>query len=236
MNQPILLDTFCCAGGSATGYERAGFVVYGIDKKAQPRFPFPFIKIDTLKALDILLSGDKLTFNNGENLSLDDISVIHASPPCQIHSRMRKLNVSQGVAKNYKELIAPVRTKLKATGKIYIIENVEGSPLIDPITLCGSSFGLLVRRHRLFESNVSLWGKPCAHYIEVKDKPNLNRLHKGNSRVVGCYGHGRGKGDTVELWSKAMGIDWMSRHELSQAIPPAYTEWIGSQVIDILNN
>lgn len=133
-------------------------------------------------------------------------------------------------AREYPELIIPTRKKFKATGKPYILENTPGAPLIDPVMLCGSSFGLLVRRHRLFEMNFFILSLPCAHYNDVHDKPPLHRLY-GNSRVIGVYGHGRGKGDTVQSWRDAMGIPWMTRKELTQAIPPAYTEYIGKYLM-----
>jgi DNA (cytosine-5)-methyltransferase 1 len=101
--------------------------------------------------------------------------------------------------------------------------------------LCGSSFNLLVQRHRLFECSFFVLTMDCIHGRHKKDKPPLHRL-QGRSRVVGCYGNGRGKGDTVGLWSRAMAIDWMTRAELSQAIPPAYTEWIGRQLIQYLGS
>ncbi len=139
---------------------------------------------------------------------------------------------SQGRAKEYPRLIDDIRGKFQTAGRPFVIENVEGAPLFEPIRLCGSSFGLLVQRHRLFESNIPLWGLPCSHYWQTKDKPCLDRLH-GASRVVGCYGNGRGRGDIKSLWSKAMGINWMIKRELTQAIPPAYTEFIGKQLIGV---
>jgi len=207
--KPKLLDLFCKAGGAAMGYHRAGFEVVGVDIKPQPHYPFEFHQ------------GDALTY------PLDGFDAYHASPPCQPWSRMRKLNISRGVAKEYPELIIPIRERLTATGKPYVIENTPGAPLIDPILLCGSSFGLPIRRHRLFEANFAMLQPPCAHYNEVADKPALHRHQDKTSRVIGCYGHGRGKHDTVESWREAMGIYWMNRAELTQAIPPAYTEFIG---------
>ncbi len=128
------------------------------------------------------------------------------------------------------ELIEQVRELLKGTGKPYIIENVPGAPLINASLLCGSSFGLEVQRHRLFECSFYLMTMPCVHSRQKQDKPPLHRL-TGRSRVVGCYGHGRGKGDDKALWSKAMGITWMTRQEMAQAIPPAYTEFIGNELM-----
>jgi DNA (cytosine-5)-methyltransferase 1 len=213
--KPRLLDLFCGGGGASMGYYRAGFEVVGVDIKPQPRYPFEFHQ------------GDALTY------PLEGFDAYHASPPCQPFAKIRKLTQSQGKAKDYPELIEPIRKRLLAIGKPYVIENVPGAPLIEPLTLCGSFFGLPIRRHRLFEMNFEAWGVPCAHYAEIADKPPLHRL-TGKSRVVGCYGNGRGKGDNKVLWSKAMGITWMTRKEMSQAIPPAYTEYIGKYLMRTL--
>lgn len=228
-----LLDTFCKAGGCSEGYRRAGFEPYGIDIEPQTHYPFPFLQIDALEALDRLISGEGLIFSNGEILYLRDFAAIHASPPCQLHSRIRKLTIALNKAKDYIDLIVPVRQRLIKTGKPYILENVPGAPLINPLILCGSSFGLKVRRHRLFETNFPMLRLPCAHYWQGKEPlPPLHRL-QGHSRVVGCYGNGRGKGDNKALWEEAMGITWMVRKELTQAIPPAYTEYIGKYAIRV---
>lgn len=206
-------DLFCSAGGAGMGLHRAGFDVEGWDIVPQPRYPFVFHHGN---ALDADLAG---------------FDFVWASPPCQCYTRMnRGLLESQGKKKNHPDLIAPVRAKLKAWGGPYIIENVPGAPLMDPVLLCGSMFGLNVQRHRLFESNVFILERECNHGIWSFDKPPLHRL-QGKSRVVGCYGNGRGKGDTVAAWAQAMGIDWMIRREIAQAIPPAYSEYLGKQVI-----
>ena len=215
MDKPRLLDLFCGAGGAAKGYQRAGFEVVGVDIHPQPHFPFEFYQ------------ADALTF------PLEGFDAYHASPPCQRWGRIRKLNIAQGVARDYPDLITPIRERLKAIGRPYVIENIPGAPLIDPVMVCGSSFGLLVRRHRLFEANFAMLQLPCAHYNEKADKPPLHRL-QGKSRVVGCYGHGRGRGDSKALWAEAMGITWMTRDELSQAIPPAYTEFIGKYLLEVI--
>lgn len=224
--RPRLLDLFCCAGGASVGYHRAGFDCYGIDNDPKPlrHYPFPYICMDALEAMDRLLRGEGLTFSNGETLYLVDFAAIHASPPCQNDCRLRKLTIAQGKAKPYPRLIVPTRERLVQSGKPYIIENVVGASLINPIMLCGSSFGLKVQRHRLFEANFFMLRLPCAHYWQGKiPLPSLHRL-QGQSRVVGCYGNGRGKGDNVLLWKEAMGITWMTRKEMSQAIPPVYME------------
>lgn len=196
------------------GYHRAGFDVTGVDIKPQPNYPFEFHL------------ADALTF------PLHGFSVIHASPPCQAYTRMSKgLLQSQGRKNDHPELIEPIRARLCASGLPYIIENVEGSPLIRPVRLCGSSFGLNVQRHRLFELSFFILVPQCFHSRWTADKPSLHRLKGSKSRVVGCYGHGRGKGDTVGAWRAAMGITWMTRNELAQAIPPAYTHFIGKALM-----
>ena len=213
--KPKLLDLFCGAGGAAMGYHRAGFEVVGVDIKPQKHFPFEFHQADAM------------------TYPLEGFDVIHASPPCQRYSRAMSL---PGCNRNsYPDLIDPCRERLKKSGVRFIIENVEGSPLVNPLRLCGSSFGLMVRRHRLFETgrfSITLF-PPCSHGIHKKVHP-IGVGVKGRegtlSYVVSCFGHSRFKGDT-ELRKKAMGVDWMSIDELSEAIPPAYTEWIGRQIM-----
>ena len=206
-------DLYCGAGGAAMGLHRAGFAVEGWDIKPQKHYPFVFHLGDALKA------------------DLAGFDFVWASPPCQRYTRMnRGLLAAQGRAREYPDLVAAVRQKLLDWGGPFIIENVEGAPLLNPLTLCGSEFGLRVQRHRLFESNILLMGRGCSHGQWERDLPSLHRL-QGKSRVVGCYGNGRGAGDDIKAWRSAMGIDWMTRKELSQAIPPAYSEFLGRQVI-----
>lgn len=222
------------------GYHRAGFEVMGVDIKPQKHYPFPFLQMDALEAMDRLSDGELLshigraglTFSNGDILLAGDIDAYHASSPCQAYTLMaRGLLQSQHKAGDYPRLIEPTRVRLIATGRPYVIENVPGSPLLSPLVLCGSSFGLKVQRHRLFESNVAMLRPPCAHYWQGKEPlPALHRL-RGRSRVVGCYGNGRGKGDNKALWAQGLGITWMTRKEMSQAIPPAYTEYIGGYLM-----
>jgi DNA (cytosine-5)-methyltransferase 1 len=205
-----LLDLFCGAGGASTGYALAGFEVTGIDLKHGKRYPFTYIKGDVLSYLD------DLDF-------LRSFDVIHASPPCQTHSITQHLRNAQGKSTSKVDLIPQTRTALIASGKPYVIENVPGSPLIDPVTLCGSAFGLKVRRHRLFESNVPLKGSICNH--------------KEQGRPVGIYGSMRDEipkgGKTAETMDQAltaMGITNMIWSELVEAIPPAYTKDLGIQL------
>jgi len=209
MNIPKLLDLFCGAGGASMGYYRAGFEVIGVDIKPQPHYPFEFHQADALE------------------YPLDGFDVIHASPPCQAHC-----NLSSNLG--HVDLIPATRKRLK--DKVYVIENVQGAPLIHPVRLCGSSFGILVQRHRLFESSVCLKGKPCDHSwwkpcFFQNDYKRRNRL----SNVVAVYGASRFTND-FQVRCAAMGIGWMDINELSQAIPPAYTEYIGKQLIREITN
>ena len=202
-----LLDLFCGAGGAAMGYHRAGFEVVGIDIKPQPHYPFEFHQADAMM------------------YPLEGFDVIHASPPCQ---RFSRLTPDKAV---HFDLITPTRERVR--NKIYIIENVVGAPLRDPIMLCGSSFGLRVRRHRLFESNISLEFLPCAHWWQ--DQSRIFRVRNHGEKWTGvCYVFGSGGCKARDHWEEAMGIDWMISYELTQAIPPAYTEYIGKQLLETL--
>jgi DNA (cytosine-5)-methyltransferase 1 len=212
---PRLLDLFCKAGGASMGYHRAGFDVVGVDIKRQKRYPFEFIQADALEILN------DLDF-------LQSFDAIAASPPCQTHSRTKHLRDAQGKSTDKVDLIPETREALIDSGRPYVIENVAGAPLINPIQLCGSSFGLGVRRHRLFESNVSLVSSTCDH--------------KGQGRPVGVYGSMRdeipkgGKtAESIDQARAAMGIDWMIWSELVEAIPPAFTEFIGRQLMITFN-
>ena len=211
---PRLLDLFCGAGGAGMGYHRAGFEVVGVDVHPQPRYPFEFHQADALEWLD---EGGAVGFD-----------AIHASPPCQAYSSLRALT-----PRDHPELVEPIRERLRASGLPYIIENVVGAPLLGAVTLCGSSFGLPLRRHRLFESNCPLLVPSCAHeqlpaiwHVPLGDP----RRNKQPSRFVGVYGSTRYRGEDANR-RQAMGIEWMNRKELTQAIPPAYTELLGHQLM-----
>lgn len=214
MNRPKLLDLFCGAGGAAMGYHRAGFEVVGVDIKPQKHYPFEFHQAD---ALTYPLAG---------------FDVYHASPPCQHFTKYR--NCRKDIATRYSELITPTRIALQATGRPYVIENVVGAPLLSPTTLCGSMFGLDVKRHRLFESNAPISGLACNHSIWKPNRyPGGRSRERGHSRIC-CRGTveiGRWN-IPIEIQHRAMGIDWiLDLRMLSEAIPPAYTEFIGKQLL-----
>jgi DNA (cytosine-5)-methyltransferase 1 len=208
MRKPKLLDLFCGAGGCSVGYSRAGFDVVGVDVKPQPNYPFEFHQAD---ALQFPLTG---------------FDAIHASPPCQAFTRLLALH--PGV--QHPNLVAATRARLIASGKPYAIENVPGAPLLASVLLCGTMFGLRVIRHRLFECHPSVILPPCACNHPYRSTGPSKGSYGGfdKSPFITCAGHNfRRKDGTV-----AMGIDWhMSRHELAQSIPPAYTEWIGKHLI-----
>lgn len=206
-----LLDLFCGAGGAAMGYSRAGFDVVGVDLFDQPRYPFRFVRADAM------------------TYPLGGFDVIHASPPCQHYSDLAKRN---GNAHMHPDLIGAVRQQLNAWGGTWVIENVEGAPLVLPSRLCGTQFpGLRVIRHRLFEASVTIL-EPSAHpkhpLCYTRDRRKSNYGH-GDERTDFVHVNGGGN-CSVAAARDAMGIDWMTKDELNEAIPPAYTEWIGAQL------
>ena len=220
-----LLDLQCKAGGASKGYSDAGFEVVGIDIKKQKRYPYEFIKAD---CLEILQDLDYLrTFD-----------VIAASPPCQTHSRTKHLRDAQGGTTTKLDLIPQTRAALIESGVPYVIENVPGAPLINPVQFCGSSFGLKVRRHRLFESSIEITGSVCKH--KEQGKPigvygAMNDTAQGLDKATGKYVIGGSTAKSVEEARNAMGIDWMIWGELVEAIPPAYTYAIGKQLLEVLH-
>jgi DNA (cytosine-5)-methyltransferase 1 len=205
-----LLDLYCGVGGASVGYAQAGFEVHGVDLKHGKRYPFTYTRANVLDVLQ-------------DDNFIQQFDVIHASPPCQTHSITQHLRNAQGNTTSKIDLIPETRAALIASGKPYIIENVPGSPLINPMQLCGSSFGLKVRRHRLFESNMVLKGSVCDH--------------KAQGRPVGVYGSlndqipGGGKtAATINDARIAMEMPWAIWTELVEAIPPAYTRYLGLQI------
>ena len=205
MTRPRLLDLFCGAGGAAMGYYRAGFDVVGVDIKPQPRYPFEFHQ------------GDALEYCAAHGAEFD---VIHASPPCQGYSAMRHLPWLKD--RDYPLLIPVTRLALQATGKIWVIENVSRAPL-NGAELCGAALGLSIVRHRRFESSHLLLFPPC---------PGHGTLYPG-SRNMGKRGMAAGVMGLAPGQDAAtvLGIDWMQGREMRQAIPPAYTEYIGRQLL-----
>lgn len=233
MTRPLLLDLFSCEGGAGMGYQQAGFDVIGVDIVPQPRYPFEHVVADAIELLERLLEGGEVAGH-----TLKDLAAIHASPPCQAYSVTRHSH-----DKDHPELIEPTRELLQATGLPYVIENVEGARdrMVEPMLLCGSMFGLkafdvdgtrlALRRHRLFESNVWLMSAGGC-------------VHDGDP-VAGVYGGGRhrnvsdrdnparrgGYTPLGKVRAELMGMGWASQHGLAQAIPPAYTEHIGGQLL-----
>jgi len=213
-DHPRLLDLFCCAGGAAMGYYRAGFEVVGVDIEAQSNFPFEFVQADALTL---------------DQEFIQSFDAIHASPPCQSYSDLAKRNKN---ADKWPRLIEPTRKMLDTTGLPYMIENVEGAPLIDPVVLCGTMFPpLRVIRHRLFEANFPLSTPPHGPHPLVfthdKRKRHYGILNQDTSfvQVTG------GGNCSVANARDAMGIGWMTKNELNESIPPAYTEYLGKQVL-----
>lgn len=219
--KPRLLDLFCCAGGAGAGYAAAGFDVVGVDINPQLRYPFEFVQGDAVAYL----------LKNWQHFD-----AIHASPPCRAYSAMKNMPDARG---DHPELVEHVRELLDWIGRPYVVENVPGAPMASPTLLCGSMFGLgshgfQLRRHRLFDSNVPIAAPgPCDHR-----RPTIG-VYGGHVRCRStAYWRGTGADfpgyDKKALATEAMGADWMTMGELSEAIPPAYTEHIGAQVISHL--
>jgi len=226
MGRPKLLDLFCCAGGAGMGYHRAGFDVVGVDLEPQPNYPFEFHQGDALAILRRLLNNEALRFYGHEELlGLDDFDAIHASPPCQGYTALAAVHGNE-----WPKLVEPVRELLDATGLPYIIENVQGSPVRRDMTLCGEMFGLEVIRHRYFE--LGGWtGTAPAHKPHRGRVAGMRHGQWFTGPYFAVYGEGGGKGSVAE-WQRAMGIDWTDvRREIAEAIPPAYTQHIGEQLL-----
>lgn len=199
------LDLFCCAGGAGTGLYRAGFEVVGVDIMDQPNYPFEFHK------------ADALTF------PLDGFDFIWASPPCQAYSITAKLHDN-----DHPELVEPVRARLKAAGVPYCIENVPGAPLLDPFVLCGTMFGLKVYRHRQFEASFFVLVPAHHKHVGTTNSSRTYSRFSTGADMICVAGHNFRRQDGMT----AMGIDWhATRAEVAQAIPPAYSEFIGRAAI-----
>lgn len=216
----ILLDLFCGAGGCSVGYHQAGFEVYGVDHAPQPRYPFEFERRDAMEALHCLLAGRPVC-----GLRLSDIDAIHASPPCQRYTIGRKIH---GSGERHPDLVGPTRSLLEQSAKPWVMENVPGAPMTGwPVTLCGLMFGLKVIRHRLFESPVMLMQPRHPKH----PKGDLTGSCRGYSTGANGFVTVAGNNFVRTAGARAMGIDWpMTRKELANAIPPAYTEFVGRQL------
>jgi DNA (cytosine-5)-methyltransferase 1 len=213
--RPRLLDLFCCAGGCSVGYYRAGFEVVGVDHAPQPDYPFEFHRADAL------------------TWPLTGFDAVHASPPCKLHTSLRHTARKPSLFEVHTDLIAATRARLVASGLPYVIENVPGAPVLDPVRYCGSSFGLAVRRHRLFESNVPLVAPPCDHAAQ----PMVLGVYGTGGADAGRAARAGGGGRKVSGAdaAQALGCDWTTdQRRLSQMIPPAYTQHIGAQLLAAL--
>jgi DNA (cytosine-5)-methyltransferase 1 len=221
---PVILDLFCGAGGCTKGYQDAGFQVVGVDVNPQPNYcGDTFIQADALEMATALAKDGALFCGPGLTILMPD--AVHASPPCPRYSTITPSN-ARG---RHPDLIARIRELLIAAGLPYVIENVVGSPLHDPVRLCGSSFGLNLRRHRLFESNFPIKPLSCDHSWQTPRFQSLDKRMADRGQlatVVGVHGNCNYSGEFA-LRQAAMGIDWMTNAELVQAIPPAYIHYIG---------
>jgi DNA (cytosine-5)-methyltransferase 1 len=219
----MLLDLFCGAGGASVGYHRAGFDVTGVDIEPHPDYPFPLIVEDAIETL-------------GVPRYLAKYDVIHASPPCQAYTTMsNRYRGAGGKADGRPDLLEPVRKALLSWGGLYVIENVPGARRLmrNPLMLHGGMFGLGVHRPRLFESNamLMLYRAPSADdpLGVYGDRPDGRRLMDRADGSIQYAARG------LEQARVAMGIDWMGWDDLREAIPPAFTEFIGAQLIDALD-
>jgi len=210
--RPRLLDLFSGAGGAAMGYHRAGFDVTGIDVAPQPNYPFRFVQADAL---------DYLTAHGAE------FDTIHASPPCHDHTALSALVGHDGTGR----LLALTRTALDATGRPWVIENVQGAKMRRDLTLCGELFGLAVIRHRYFE--LGGWTAPQpAHRVHRGRVAGWRHGEYFDGPYFAVHGDGGGKGNLTQQRA-AMGIDWMTKRELAQSIPPAYAEYVGRALLSV---
>lgn len=222
-----ILDLYCCQGGASSGYAEAGFEVVGVDIDPQPRYPFPFSRMDALEALRLLLVGERVAFDiytrhGGQTVhyGLEDFDAIHASPPCQLYSKTHRIMRS-----DFPDLIGPTRDLLVRTGLPYVIENVEDarSELQWPSMLCGGMFGLETYRHRLFETNWGFRGKDHPPHVAKTTK-------MGRAVKPGEYMHVVGNFTGVDHARDVMGMPWANRDGLREAIPPAYSEFVGDHL------
>jgi DNA (cytosine-5)-methyltransferase 1 len=230
-DRPLILDVFSGAGGLAVGYHRAGFDVVGVDLAPQPRFPFEFHQADAIATLRRLLNGERLG-----SYRLGDFAAVHASPVCHDWSKLASVSGRDGSA----ELLHQTLDLLPLTGLPWVVENVVGAPLADQsdlfgrhgAMLCGTMFGLRVVRHRLFETSFPLPAPPpCGSHVGEFYSPAGHGDPNWKRRDANPHLSGPGYADRCRA---AMGIDWMNRDELAQAVPPAYSEWVGAQLLAVV--
>lgn len=229
--RPRLLDLYCGAGGAGMGYARAGFEVVGVDLAPQRHYPFAFVQGDALAALRGELEG----------IDLATFDAVHASPPCQAYTALRSLPWLR--EREYWDSIPPTLELLRPLRVPWVLENVERAP-VDGITLCGTMFGLAwpdglpIYRHRRFASSEFMLApghpKHTAVLAHGRDRMDVRGAHVrgrrprlNNGRVIG------GHQSATIVASSPMGVDWMTGNEASQAIPPAYTEWLGRRLLGL---
>jgi len=214
MGRPKLLDLFCKAGGASKGYHLVGFDVFGVDIEPQPNYPFKFYQADALE------------------FPLEGYDAYHASPPCQKWSQPTAIHGYE-----HPDLVTPIRERLKITGRPFVIENLKRAPLINPLMLCGTMFGLRVKRHRYFEcGGFDVWFAPAT--CACKGKAGYTASHDGQSsyrrgaKLITVAGHNF----LVDEARQAMGLNWMTQRELAEAIPWVYTSYIGKFLLGALQN
>ncbi|MEE1777675.1 DNA cytosine methyltransferase [Streptomyces sp. NPDC049952] len=221
-HQPRLLDLFCCAGGAAMGYHRAGFEVTGVDIADRPNYPFTFHRADALEYLAALIASGEI----------EQYAAVHTSPPCQAGCALTVgTNASRGWGRKHVQLIPELRTLLDASGLPYVIEQPNGkAPVRRDVWLCGEMFHLGVLRHRNFEPGG--WSMPQPEH--PKHRGYVRGYRHGVYRdgpYVAPYGAGGGKATVPEMQT-SMGITWTDvREELTEAIPPAFSEHIGRALL-----
>lgn len=224
-DRPVVLDLFCGAGGAGMGYWRAGFNVFGVDIVMQPDYPFRFADHDALQVLASIVENGAYLFDG------TPIAAAHTSPPCQASCALIKGN-QRATASNHIDLIPQTRELLEQTGLPSVIENVQGAKIRRDLTLCGEMFGLDVIRHRYFECSF-----PVLQPEHIKHRGGVRGWRHGqyfDGPYVAVYGSGGGKA-TVPEAQAAMGIDWTDNLvSINEAIPPAYTEYVGSQLMATL--
>lgn len=211
--RPRLLDAYCCQGAASKGYTDAGFTTDGVDIDHQKRYPYAssFHKADAIEFIK----------EHGH-----EYAAIHTSPPCQHDSDCQRIR-----GNDHPDLIGPTRDALIATGKPYVIENVDSAStrakLIDPVMLCGAMFGLNTYRHRLFETNFPLVAPSHPEHVHPTIK-------MGRAVQPGEFYHAVGHFSGVAYIREDMGVGWMNRDGIRECIPPVYAEWVGRQLIDHL--